>query len=181
MSSIRNILFLAGLSVSGSINAQAPDIDSCRSIEDDSRRLACYDSAIGRPSGPVTSDGLPPSPSHSQATQLETAETAVPASLVLTDPVADFGLSESQKRAKSPEESQKRSPDQITAKVVDVKRWPAGELVVTLDVDQVWMQSETISKARISPGDTVTVKKAALGSYLMVAPNKVSMRVRRVR
>jgi len=33
----------------------------------------------------------------------------------------------------------------------------------------------------VKPGDTVTIKKAALGSYLLVAPNRVATRVRRLR
>jgi hypothetical protein len=107
--------------------------------------------------------------------------SVTPAAPVLIDPVAEFGLSESQKRAQNPERAKDVAPDSITGNVAEVGRQPTGGLVVTLENGQVWAQSESLTKARVAPGDEVTIRKATLGSYMLVAPNKVSMRVRRVR
>ena len=99
----------------------------------------------------------------------------------MTDPVDEFGLSEAAKRARDPEKAKEIMPEQISAKVTKVGNRPTGELVVTLESGQVWVQIETVSKAMVKAGDTVTIKKAALGSYMLVAPNRVATRVRRVR
>ena len=54
-----------------------------------------------------------------------------------------------------------------------------GELVVTLENNQVWVQIDVDNKARVKAGDTVTIKRGTLGSYLLVSPNGVATRVRR--
>jgi len=148
-----------------------PAAHPCASIGDDAQRLACYDDTFGRPR-----DGRSP------ATVAAPAAAAAPAAkLVVTNPVEDFGLSEAAKRARDPEKAQETMPEQISAKVAKVGNRPTGEMVVTLESGQVWVQIETVSKAMVKPGDTVTIKKAALGSYLLVAPNRVATRVRRLR
>ena len=168
----------------------AADARDCVAIPDDARRLACYDSAFGRGSAAAPgASGIPATaastvsaapPAAAPATAAAST-SAAPAAPILVDPVAEFGLSESQKRAQNPERAKDVSPDSITAKVAEVGRQPTGGLVVTLENGQVWAQSESLSKARVAPGDEVTIRKATLGSYMLVAPNKVSMRVRRVR
>jgi hypothetical protein len=122
---------------------------------------------------------LPSRPRPAAARPAPASETS--AAPILVDPVAEFGLSESQKRAQNPERAKDVSPESITAKVSQVGRQPTGGLLVTLENGQVWAQSESLSKARIAVGDEVTVRKATMGSYMLVAPNKVAMRVRRVR
>ena len=54
------------------------------------------------------------------------------------------------------------------------------QFIVTLDNGHVWVQSETNSRARLAVGDTVTIKKGALASYLLITPSKVATRVKRV-
>lgn len=153
----------------------AADARECLEIPGDAERLACYDSAFGR-----RSVAVPASPDVPTAARPAPAsETS--AAPILVDPVAEFGLSESQKRAQNPERAKDVSPESITAKVSQVGRQPTGGLLVTLENGQVWAQSESLSKARIAVGDEVTVRKATMGSYMLVAPNKVAMRVRRVR
>jgi len=136
--------------------AHAADARDCAGIPDDAQRLACYDAAFGR------------TPAKASA-------------LVAVDPVAEFGLTEAQKRAQDPERARAASPESISAVVTSVRRQSTGELVVTLDNGQVWAQAEVMTMARAAPGDTVTVRKAALGSHVMVTANRVAMRVRRVR
>jgi hypothetical protein len=138
----------------------------CLSIEDDTARLACYDAAYGR-------GGNDPAPAAAAVTATSTAVTV--------DPEAEFGLSEAQKRVQNPERARDVPPDSITSGVAAVGQTPSGGLLVTLENGQVWAQAETLTKARVAAGDEVTIKKATLGSYMMLAPNKVAVRVRRVR
>jgi hypothetical protein len=95
--------------------------------------------------------------------------------------MADFGLTEAAKRAREPEQSREQLPESITGTVASVGRRPAGELIVTLESGQVWTQLQVDARARIAVGDTVTIKRAALGSYLLVTAGRYATRVRRVK
>ena len=46
---------------------------------------------------------------------------------------------------------------------------------------QVWVQSESVTQVALKVGDVVTIRKASLGSHMLVAPNRAAMRVRRIR
>ena len=72
-------------------------------------------------------------------------------------------------------------PESITGTVAAVGRRPAGELTVTLENGQVWTQVMVDQRARVAVGDTVTIKKAALGSHLLVTQGRYATRVRRVK
>lgn len=133
----------------------------CAALSLDSERLACYDRTFGVPmaaGGAINASGV------------RAAEAR-----------RDFGLSEADKRARDPAAAKASLPESLEASVVAVMRHARGELVVTLDNDQVWMQSEAVTQARLSAGDVVTIRKAALGSYQLVTPSGIAMRVRRVR
>ena len=53
--------------------------------------------------------------------------------------------------------------------------------MVTLDNAQVWAQSEINSQADVEIGDSVTVRRGALGSYLLVTKAGIGTRVKRVK
>lgn len=158
-------LFASGLWLVASL-AVAQDAGSghrCATIADDTARLACYDAAFGGPA---------PAPAPAAAA------TAAPASST-SKAQQEFGLSEADKRAADP--AQPEAPSSITAKVADARKRPTGEWVVMLEDGQVWVQVESTTKAIVKAGDEVTIRKAALGSYLLVSANRVAMRVRRAR
>jgi hypothetical protein len=139
---------------------------ACAQISDDAERLACYDQLAGR-----ASSGAPSSLATSSAA---TAAAAAPSA---ANPVADFGL--------PPKVIQEREPekwvDSVTAKVTNVGAAGMDRYVVTLDNGQVWMQSERNVSAILAPGDTVTIKRAALGSFKLSGPRSVYWRVQRVK
>jgi len=145
----------------------------CAGIADDATRLACYDAFFGRPAGASSSVAT------SSAAVAAASSPAAATTAAATQPAsgaAAFGMSEkllSQER---------EEVDAITAKVVSVGAVPhPGRWSVTLDNGQVWEQRETTSESnRPRPGDTVTIKKASMGSFLLSAPNRGLSRVRRV-
>jgi hypothetical protein len=154
----------------------------CAGVSDDRARLACYDGIFSKPAA-ADRDSAPAVPA-SGAARAETAVSSTPAAATAaaaSSPQDDFGLSDTAKRARDPEKAKELIPQSMSEKVASVGRRPTGELVVTLDNGQVWVQIETTTMARISAGDTVTIRKAALGSYQLVSPNKVTVRVRRVK
>jgi hypothetical protein len=50
-----------------------------------------------------------------------------------------------------------------------------------LDNDQVWMENQASEYFPLKIGDTVRIRSAALGSYMMFAPSKRATRVTRIR
>lgn len=142
----------------------------CARVGDDASRLACYD-RIFRGSG---------------ATAEATSTAGAAAAGAATGAVAastkdDFGLTEAAKRARDPEKAKVEMPDSVTDKVASVGHKLTGEMVVTLANGQVWVQIESDSRAKVGVGQTVTIRKASLGSYLMVGPDKIATRVRRTK
>jgi hypothetical protein len=153
--------------------ARAADSDApqrCSGISDDLARLACYDAIFRKSTSTAASTAVP-------------AAAAAPAAAAsaATSPEADFGLTEAAKRARDPEEAKVEMPESITGTVAAVGRRPDGELTVTLENGQVWTQVTVDQRARVAVGDTVTIKKAALGSHLLVTQARYATRVRRVK
>lgn len=141
----------------------------CAGIDDDRSRLACYDAIFGKPAASPTSTAVP-----------DAAAGTVAASAAVS-PETDFGLTEAAKRARDPQKAQQEMPESITGTVAAVGRRPAGELIVTLENGQVWTQVTVDQRARVAAGDTVTIRKAALGSHLLETQNRYATRVRRVK
>jgi hypothetical protein len=164
----------------------------CAGIVGDAGRLACYDAAFGRPTAgsrdaattPEASvtTGAAPAGTSNEPTVATGAGSAATTAALAEQARKDFGLSDSAKRARDPEEARVTQPESVTAAVVQIGRRPYGDLVVTLDNGQVWQQAEvTDTSVRLKTGDTVTIRKAALGSFVLLAPSRMTLRVRRVR
>jgi hypothetical protein len=148
----------------------------CSAIDDASQRLACYDAAFGRPAA-ATTVSITPAPA------LAPAATATATATAAVDPVAqqraEFGLSDAAKKARDPQQS--TQAESITDTLAELGQRPTGELVFNLQNGQVWLQIEADTRTRVKAGDTVTIRKGALGSFLLVGPDRVSVRVRRAR
>jgi hypothetical protein len=166
---------VAGACVLPARAATGSDGASCVAVSDDAARLACYDRAYGRNAPGKTAATAAPAAAA-------TAARAAPAPAAPKDPVAEFGLTEAAKQAKDPAKAAEaaKAPTSVTAKVISVRFKKYGEFVVTLDNAQVWEQNEPMSSAIVRVGDTVTVKKAVLGSYTLVTAARVATKVHRV-
>jgi len=146
---------------------------SCATVADDRTRLACYD-ALWRDAAAQPSEmSVAPAPANGAAAAPQVAAAAV-------DPMDDFGLSEAAKRARDPGKGGDANSS-ISGVVTTVRRQPAGELIVTLENGQVWTQLSVDTRARVAIGDTVTIRRAALGSYMLVTAHGYATRVRRVK
>jgi len=173
------MLVLVSISwASGSVEAaDAPA--RCAGIADDAARLACYDAIFGRPASASSSVATSSAAAATASAPVAAASAPAAPAAATTQPAsgaAAFGMSE--KRL-----SQEREEvDAITAKVVSVGSLPQpGRWKVTLDNGQVWEQRETTPESyRPRPGDTVKIRKASLGSFLLWAPDRGLSRVRRV-
>jgi hypothetical protein len=165
--------------------AGAEGTHRCAVVAGDAARLACYDQAFGRPDSNAK-PGVAEAPAVqalpvTAAAANETPVAAVPSAAAAAQAREEFGLSEAAKRARDPEKARETMPQSITTVVAKVVRRPTGESIVTLENEQVWEQAEPGTTVLLKAGDSVTIRKAALGSYVLVTPSRAAVRVRRVR
>ena len=129
---------------------------ACAAITGASERLACYDGAF-----PPVPDAV------DMASERERA-------------LKEFGLNKSQLRERDPERMSVLAPDRIEGAVARMSVRPTGERLVTLDSGQVWLLTEVTMKGPLNVGDRVTIREASLGSHMLLTPNNIALRARRV-
>jgi len=134
---------------------------ACVSEPDEGRRLECYDRAMGRQTAPMTA-----------------GQSAKPP---VTPPLSAeerCGLNAEQARKKQNAE-QEPELERLVSTVTKLAQRPQGELVMTLANGQVWAQKQALS-FEVDVGDAVTIKAAALGSFIMSTASGRSTRVTRI-
>jgi D-lyxose ketol-isomerase len=109
------------------------------------------------------------------------AATAPTAAAAPSAPTTTLSPEERFGRRKDPNEEKAGQLTELTASVAALSAKPRGELVITLDNGQVWAEIAPGSKIRLKPGDSVTIEAGTLGSFILIAPNKRSSKVSRVR
>ena len=146
------------------------------------------------------SDNVSSSQSKEQpkASQPETASRAVPPPTA--EPAADekksettsvaegsqsqealFGMSVQEKLEVARRESATEKIDQIEAVISEMRYSRTGKPIITLDNGHIWQQLDS-ENLRLSENDSVVIRRASLGSYLLKkAGSKRSMRVKRIR
>jgi hypothetical protein len=142
-------------------------VSLCAAVSKPDDRLACYDSLAGRP---AAATAIPLTTTH---VALPTPAPA-PMAARAPAPVEDFGLSPTQKAPVSSE------IQAITATVTAFGHGSNGRVLIGLDNGESW-EIEDGADALLSVGDTVKIRRASLGSFLMVTPAKLSHRVRRIK
>jgi hypothetical protein len=152
------LLALIGCSLAGASSSFATEralterLVECVRERDDARRLACFDRATAQ---------LDASSSKGASV---TAEGGAPSA-------SDFGVSGSEvarKRGAAGEENAPPEVKRLDATVAAIARQPRGELVLTLDNGQVWVQKTATSYFPVEVGDQVTIMAGALSSYRLM-------------
>jgi hypothetical protein len=109
---------------------------------------------------------------------------AVPSAPAAVNPEKSFGFRgeiAKEDKQREREQEQASTPRELRSKVAAIKFRPMSPVVVTLENGQVWAQRSYDSRFDLEVGDEVTIKAAALGSFLLVGPQGGSTRVSRVR
>jgi hypothetical protein len=156
------LLVLAEISTA-SAHDTAGNLRACMDEADDARRLRCYDAEMAR-----------------QAASTGKAQDS-PASAAASAPLTPedrFGLNDEQARKKQ-NIDELPAIDRLTATITGLTRRAQGELVLTLSNGQVWAQKQATS-FEVKVGEAVTIKSAALGSFLMSTASGRSTRVTRL-
>lgn len=156
----------ASIAISAAGVAAPPAADEmarCASIAAPDTRLACYDALAHRPAEKVPAAAAQP-PAPPQTPESATQSAADP---------NNFGLTPAKQHAGDV------GPKAISAHIDNVSAGLSGETTIVLDSDQTWTVLD--NDGRLAAGDAVTIKKAALGAFLMMTPSHHSYRVRRIR
>jgi hypothetical protein len=145
----------------------------CAAIAGRDERLGCFDA--------LASQQHPASAPAAAAAATAARSAAVPAERVRSVPAVpaeserpeDFGLEPAQRG------QTEQHLSSITARVSGFSHSKQGKIQADLDNGQAWELDE--ADPLLAPGDAVTIRRATLGSYLLITPSKRSHRVRRTR
>lgn len=135
-----------------------PSLRACAGLKDDLERLACYDRAVARLASGSAADqvsGTPQEMFGMDPTLSREATTGGPV-----------------KREELPE---------ITAQVTNLGKTANGMALIELDNGQIWQPTEEKRALVLRVGDTVTISRAALGTFRLATADKRSTKVKRVR
>ncbi|BBC73056.1 conserved hypothetical protein [Altererythrobacter sp. B11] len=144
----------------------------CAKIDDPGARLACYDNNI-RSAGAAprrTVPGAAPAPAGSATAPVGSGTS---------------GFGSEDVRASSPERFARPEgeAERISARVTSVREREPGVYLVGMEDGAQWLFSESVDRFYQPPrkGDTVEIRRAALGSYLMQIGKQAAVRVERVK
>lgn len=208
--SILPFLVMLGAILASGIHAQEipAELLSCASLDDDSKRLSCFDRAMTRQL--LTSREQPaimaaPEPAIAVATAAIAVTTKVthqeadgaPAAIAQETAAAGDdspagsaaavpAIEPSMVAAAAVAEEQFGNPlvsdlEQISLTVTRVGRRPHGEHIVYLDNGQVWSEQTKSSYFPVKTGQTVTIKKRRYGGYRLVTESGKAYDVERLR
>jgi len=190
----RSVLALGAVGLfQGVALAQSPEAPAellaCANVQDNFARLACYD-RLNPPRGPMATQAAE-APKAASAAAPASARPPASAAAVAAAPSAapavsaeraeaEFGLSERARRERAADKNERAGVDHIVAKVSSVSERPRGELLLKLDNGQTWTQTERRLGTLIKEGETVTISRGALGSFMLTSEAGVATRVRRL-
>jgi len=174
----RTAVLLAALAPTAAV-AQSTLAD-CAAISSAPERLACYDRLAGHTGANVAGPAAatPPAAAAAPAAgavpvpNAAAAPASAPAPAATAKAPASFGLYAAEHPAPPP------SAADLSARVTALGVSDSGRMTVALEGGAVWELAE--ADRLLAVGDIVDIRRAALGSFLMVTPSKRMHRVRRL-
>ncbi|HSY44885.1 MAG TPA: hypothetical protein VK800_02440 [Steroidobacteraceae bacterium] len=183
-----------GLPAVGSADADTPAtvpqsaLHACAIIAAASERLSCYDRLSGRAAQSATAAAPPPAaPAAPPAAVQASSAAAAPPTAVQTSPAAAAPPAAAGAAAVPPKESfglyaaehpPPRVASSLQARVVALGNSASGRMTVALEGGQLWELDD--ADPLLAVGETVSIHRAALGSFLMQTATKRTHRVHRL-
>ena len=159
------LALVTGLSLSSAAISTESGLARCATIVEADARLACYDALAGRATRNNSSVPVPvPAPAPDRAS------AAPPDPAVAT---GNFGLSAVQQHTAD------QGPTAIEARITKVIVDQSQRGYLVLDNGQTWAITE--GEMLLDAGEAVTIRRAALGSFMLTSASKRSYHVRRIR
>jgi hypothetical protein len=153
----------------------ADDLARCADIKAPETRLACYDALAHKPAAGKLSAAPAVAPSAPAPSNPATATAASPTpnpNAAFADDPKNFGLTPAQQHLTD------LGPKSIGARIARLQTDSVGHTTIVLDSGQAWTVAD--NDGWLSKGDQVTIKRAALGSYLMTTRANHSYPVQRI-
>jgi hypothetical protein len=199
-------LALTALEAPVAAAANTPGLEACVTIAADAERLACYDKLAGRSgaaaapqaaksaSPAATAVVVSPRTATSAATATAPVAAAAPASAAIAAAAPAAPAPAAAAPAAAPasagaqsfgdyaaEHPKAASPatNSIEARVTGIGSSASGRVTVLLEGGALWELDQP--DPLLAVGDTVTITRAALGSYMMRTSSQREHRVRRLR
>jgi hypothetical protein len=91
-----------------------------------------------------------------------------------------FGMTAEIEQKREPPEKRWVKDETLTGKIRGMREAAHGQLVFTLDNDQVWIQDQPSPNIRFSVGDAVRIEHGAMSSLWLVADHGRKTRVKRL-
>ncbi len=168
------LALVAGSSADAKSRDKAPDgkaldpVLACRAIADGTARLACYDSSVGALQAATAKHDI-------VVIDQQDVARARRSLFGFSLPNFDFlgGGKNDDSHNVTPEDSR------ITATIRGVRQDADGNWIFTLDDGAVWHQTTGQLAISPRPGETVEIRRAALGSYFMRVGRQTSFKAKR--
>jgi hypothetical protein len=173
---------LAACAAGGALAEDPDGLAQCSTISNITERVACYDKLAARAAASKAKPSSPAAaPAAAPVSAAPATATRAPAGVGAgASSENDFGLSKVQERANGAASSSPAEKQSITARVTGFRKGPSGRPRVLLNNGQSWEYEEDGDNL-LAIGDSVTIRRASLGSFLLETPAKLNHRVRRIR
>ena len=161
-------------------------LQACAAVVADAERLACYDRLAGRVMPSVAAQGVRAPAPAATASPSPAAPAAAGAASTAPAPApapAPAALAPSPKESFGSYQLEHPKPQVVAAKsleahVVALGRSQGGYVTVSLEGGAIWELDE--EDPLLAVGQSVTITRAALGSYILRTPSQRTHRVRRL-
>ncbi|HYM27481.1 MAG TPA: hypothetical protein VET66_04995 [Steroidobacteraceae bacterium] len=178
---------LAAVSASRTLAGPQEDLAACGAIQDAAQRLACYDRLAGRPAA-----AAPAAPAKATVPALPAAGApAAAAAAAAPAPAAPLAPAAAPARTQAPADARSFGsysaehpaapavPQTLTVQVTALGKTLDGKPTVTLEGGALWLLDEV--DPLLAVGDTVTISRGVLGSFLLRTQSKRLHHVQRIR
>ncbi|MEP2989695.1 MAG: hypothetical protein ABJN65_12680 [Parasphingorhabdus sp.] len=140
------------------------DLVACKNITDPQQRLVCYDEKVAA---------------------LDTAQASKQVVIADREQVKKarrgfFGLSLPRIKLFEGGSDEGTGIEQIEATITSIQKLRSGKLIFTLEDGATWQQTEVRTMRRPREGQSIVIKRAALGSFMAKVNNGRAFKVKRI-